>query len=206
MLPKAESFNQELMGREIEIKIPLTDAEYDRLLSFVNGSDVRRLTHILKSDRYYSQYSTETERRAAVKAGKEPNVIRIRTEEDLQTHNKQSYFCYKYKTVENGVEFNSENETFIQDEEVLNKFFAGMGYTLYFEKTKDAWSVYYGEDPVVFHLELEIVNGLKYVEIEVTQSTLPADKVRQALENFVTLLKLDVSKRDSRSWMEIIGG
>lgn len=206
MLPKAESFNQELMGREIEIKIPLTDAEYDRLLSFVNGSDVRRLTHILKSDRYYSQYNTETERRAAVKAGKEPNVIRIRTEEDLQTHNKQSYFCYKYKTVENGVEFNSENETFIQDEEVLNKFFAGMGYTLYFEKTKDSWSVYYGEDPVVFHLELEIVNGLKYVEIEVTQSTLPADKVRQALETFVTLLKLDVSKRDSRSWMEIIGG
>ena len=90
MLPKAESFNQELMGREIEIKIPLTDAEYDRLLSFVNGSDVRRLTHILKSDRYYSQYNTETERRAAVKAGKEPNVIRIRTEEDLQTHNKQT--------------------------------------------------------------------------------------------------------------------
>ena len=100
MLPKAESFNWKLMGREIEIKIPLTAAEYDRLLSFVNGSEVRELSHIRKSDRYYSRYTTETERRQAVRAGQEPNVIRIRTEENLQTHNKQSYFCYKYKTVE----------------------------------------------------------------------------------------------------------
>ena len=206
MLPKAESFNWKLMGREIEIKIPLTAAEYDRLLSFVNGSEVRELSHIRKSDRYYSRYTTETERRQAVRAGQEPNVIRIRTEENLQTHNKQSYFCYKYKTVENGVEFNSENETFIEDAEVLGRFFTGTGYTLYFEKIKDAWSVYCSRDPLVFHLELEIVNGLKYVEIEVTQSTLPADEVRRALENFVTLLELDVSKRDSRSWMEIIGG
>ena len=205
MLPKAESFNQKLMGREIEIKIPLTDAEYDRLLSFVNGSEARELCHILKSDRYYSRYSTEAERREAVKAGTEPNVIRIRSEEDLQTHNKQSYFCYKYKSVENGVEFNSENETFIEDGDVLGQFFVGTGYTLYFEKIKDAWSVYCGNDPVVFHLELEIVNGLKYVEIEVTQSTLAADEVRRSLEDFVTKLGLDVSKRDSRSWMEITG-
>ena len=205
MLPKAESFNQKLMGREIEIKIPLTDTEYDRLLSFVNGSEARELCHILKSDRYYSRYSTEQERRAAVKAGTEPNVIRIRTEKDLQTHKKESYFCYKFKTVENGVEFNSENETFVQDGDVLGQFFVDTGYTLYFEKRKDAWSVYCGSEPAVFHLELEIVNGLKYVEIEVTQSSLPADEVRQALEDFVTLLKLDVSKRDSRSWMEITG-
>ena len=54
------------------------------------------------------------------------------------------------------------------------------------------------------HLELEKVNGLAYVEIEVTTDNLPADKVRQNLEAFVKELGLDPSKRDSRSWMEII--
>ena len=47
-------------------------------------------------------------------------------------------------------------------------------------------------------------NNLKYVEIEVTDDGSPADEVRSELEKFVTMLGLDCSKRDSRSWMEII--
>ena len=67
-----------------------------------------------------------------------------------------------------------------------------------------------------FHLELEKVNGLKYLEVEVTDEAevegkvnrlvLPANSVRMGLESFVGLFGLDVSKRDGRSWMEILRG
>ena len=53
------------------------------------------------------------------------------------------------------------------------------------------------------------MNGLKYVEIEVTDEPglgFAADEVRLALGKFVELFGLDSSKRDSRSWMEIIKG
>lgn len=198
------------MGREIEIKIPLTDEEYKSIFSFVNGNTVHGLSHILKNDTYFSLYDTEEERRASRESAKpEPTVIRIRSEEVLDSEisgQKKSYFCYKFKTIENGVEFNSENESFIQNEEVIRSFLLAVGYKIYFEKTKDALSVYCSVDQVEFHLELEKVNGLKYVEIEVTQSHLSADLVKSALENFVTSLGLDASKSDSRSWMKIIGG
>ena len=57
-----------------------------------------------------------------------------------------------------------------------------------------------------FHLELEKVNGLKYIEVEETDGTDEADAVRNALEKFMEQFGLDTSKRDHRSWMEIING
>ena len=77
------------MGREIEIKIPLTDTQYDKIFSVISGKakvtgvklctthDVPcPLEHILKSDSYFSRYDT----RAESKAAGEPQVIRIRKE------------------------------------------------------------------------------------------------------------------------------
>ena len=184
------------MAREIEIKIPLTQSEYDSLFAKINEPPFTTPEHLLKSDIYFSRYDTREER----KAKNEPQVIRIRTDENLNEGTKKSYFCIKRKTIENGIEFNAENETFIEDEKVLEQFFEVAGYTKYFQKNKDAFSTYNGD----FHLELEKVNGMCYVEIEVTTSSLPAETVRQNLEAFVKDLGLDSSKRDSRSWMEII--
>ena len=184
------------MAREIEIKIPLTQSEYDSLFAKINEPPFTTPEHLLKSDIYFSRYDTREER----KAKNEPQVIRIRTDENLNEGTKKSYFCIKRKTIENGIEFNAENETFIEDEKVLEQFFEVSGYTKYFQKNKDAFSTYNGD----FHLELEKVNGMCYVEIEVTTSSLPAETVRQNLEAFVKDLGLDSSKRDSRSWMEII--
>ena len=186
------------MNREIEIKIPLTQSEYESLFSKINEPPFTKPEHLYKSDTYFSRYKTRQERDAS----NEPRVIRIRTEETLDQSepSKKSYFCLKRKTIENGIEFNAENETFIEDEKVLEQFFEVGGYTKYFQKNKDAFSTYNGD----FHLELEKVNGMCYVEIEVTTSTLPAETVRQNLEAFVKELGLDSSKRDSRSWMEII--
>ena len=186
------------MNSEIEIKIPLTQSEYETIFSKIHETPFTKPEHLYKSDTYYSRYKTRQER----DANNEPRVIRIRTEENLDhtEPSKKSYFCLKRKTIENGIEFNAENETFIEDEKVLEQFFEVAGYTKYFQKNKDAFSTYNGD----FHLELEKVNGMCYVEIEVTTSTLPAETVRQNLEAFVKELGLDSSKRDSRSWMEII--
>ena len=51
-----------------------------------------------------------------------------------------------------------------------------------------------------------MVNNLKYIDVEVTDGTDAADDVRMALEKFMELFGLDTSKRDKRSWMEIIQG
>ena len=42
------------------------------------------------------------------------------------------------------------------------------------------------------------------METEVTDSPQDPQLVRERLEKFITGLGLDVSKKDSRSWMEII--
>lgn len=187
------------MGKEIEIKIPLSDDEYEKIFEDIKN----RAEHLKKSDEYYSRYDTREER----KKNNEPPVIRIRTEENADKNQSEIYFCVKRKTIENGIEFNSENETLIADANPLCYFFEAAGYKKFFEKNKDAYSAYYQSvdfENINFHLELEQVNGLKYVEIEVTDSILPAEKVRDELEKFVESLGLNPKKRDSRSWMEII--
>ena len=202
------------MGREIEIKIPLTEAQYDFIRDVISRSkEVENLKitsgkieHILKSDEYYSRYQT----RAESKAAGEPQVIRIRSErvDDGET-NERSFFCIKRKSIENGIELNREDETFVENADVVRDLLGFSGYHKFFEKKKDALSVHCESDVLSgadFHLELEIINNLKYVEIEVTEEGLAADEVRSALEKFVTLFGLDASKRDSRSWMEILQG
>lgn len=201
------------MGREIEIKIPLTDAEYEKIFSVISGAEKLaglevkdKPEHILKSDEYYSRYNT----RAESKAAGEPQVIRIRSESPAEDKtNERSFFCIKRKTIENGIELNREDETFVENAGVIRDLLLFSGYHQFFEKNKDAYGVHCqslvlpGCD---FHLELEVVNGLKYIEVEVTDGTDKAEDVRVALEKFMELFGLDTSKRDKRSWMEIING
>lgn len=201
------------MGREIEIKIPLTDAEYEKIFSVISGAEKLaglevkdKPEHILKSDEYYSRYNT----RAESKAAGEPQVIRIRSESPAgDKTNERSFFCIKRKTIENGIELNREDETFVENAGVIRDLLLFSGYHQFFEKNKNAYGVHCqslvlpGCD---FHLELEMVNGLKYIEVEVTDGTDKAEDVRVALEKFMELFGLDTSKRDKRSWMEIING
>ena len=193
------------MAKEIEIKIPVTDSEYDRLLQQMKEGTgaAGKLEHIIKKDEYFSRYDSEEERRAS----DEPRVIRIRTEKTDEEAEEKSFFCFKFKTIQNGMEFNSENESFVQNGAVLKQFLEISGYKKYFEKHKESWSRYYEPDwaeGICFHPELVIVNGHKYMETEVTDSPKDPQLVRQGLEKFVTGLGLDISKKDSRSWMEII--
>jgi adenylate cyclase class IV len=195
------------MSREIELKVPLTCEQFDRIEKILtqkeqlSSIDIRGLSHILKSDEYFSRYHTHEER---IK-NNELRVIRLRTEND-GTGDK-SFFCIKRKTIENGIEFNSEKETFVEDADVLRAFFEASGFIKWFEKKKDAISVYVtlSEKPdFEAHLELEKVNSLPYVEIEYTKEDLPADQVRAGLEQILLALGVDPKKRDSRSWAEIL--
>ena len=201
------------MGREIEIKIPLTDEQYDKIFSVITGAEpltgvkvFGQPEHLMKSDIYFSRYNTREESKAAG----EPQVIRIRSEVAAGNKtNERSFFCIKRKTIENGIEFNREDETFVEKPEIIRDLLLFSGYHQFFEKNKDAYGVHC-ESIVLpgcdFHLELEKVNGLKYIEVEVTDGADAADDVRAALEKFMEQFGLDTSKRDHRSWMEIING
>jgi adenylate cyclase class IV len=200
------------MGREIEIKIPLTDAEYEKIFKVISGDAkldgldvaVDGLEHLLKTDTYFSRYDSREESKAAG----EPQVIRIRSESSAgDKTNERSYFCIKRKTIENGIELNREDETFVENADVIRDLLLFSGYHQFFEKNKDAYGVHCQSVVLPgcdFHLELERVNGLKYVEVEVTDGSDKADDVRLALEKFMEQFGLDTSKRDKRSWMEII--
>ena len=106
------------MGREIEIKIPLTSEEFDRLYDFIclkqsivgitiigDAEKNCKRKFFLKKDEYFSKYDKENERRK----NNEPQVIRIRTQ-DFENE-RRSYFTIKRKVVEDGIEVNKENET-----------------------------------------------------------------------------------------------
>ncbi len=226
------------MGREIEMKIQLTDGEYDKVLSFVRGelaiSGLERVaaekpgySHFLKSDEYYSRYKSREERKAAG----EPQVIRIRSEAELSAEadegacgqsgkagselaagsvaSSKSYFCIKRKSIENGIELNREDETFVEEPAVVRDLLQLSGYHKFFEKKKDALSVYCQSVVLPgchFHLELEKVNQYKYIEVEVTDGEGSADQVRLALAKFMECFGLDPARRDSRSWMDILLG
>lgn len=195
------------MSREIELKVPLTCEQFDRIQKILTQKEqlpsinIRGLSHILKSDEYFSRYHTHEER---IK-NKELRVIRLRTENDGK--GEKSFFCIKRKSIENGVEFNSEKETFVEDADVLRAFFEASGFIRWFEKKKDALSVYATvaeNSDFEAHLELEKVNSLPYIEIEYTKEDLPADQVRASLEQILLALGVDPKKRDSRSWAEIL--
>jgi len=201
------------MGREIEIKIPLTDEQYDKIFSVITGTEnltgvkvLGQPEHLIKSDIYFSRYNTREESKAAG----EPQVIRIRSEVAAgDKTNERSFFCIKRKTIENGIEFNREDETFVEKPKIIRDLLLFSGYHQFFEKNKDAYGVHCQSVVLPgcdFHLELEKVNGLKYIEVEVTDGSDAADDVRAALEKFMEQFGLDTSKRDHRSWMEIING
>ena len=201
------------MGQEIELKIPLSETEYNSIIDVIFGRksiyntaeieffDVENLD---KSDIYYSRYANREDR---IK-NKEPRVIRIRTEKNLsEKQESESYFTLKWKTVENGIELNREDETFVEKPEVLHELFLSTGFIKYFEKVKHSCSVYcklkkYEDIPL--HLEVEKVGEFFYFEVEYTEGKIEANRVKECLEEFVQKFGLSVEKKDSRSWMEIL--
>ena len=210
------------MSREIELKVQLSEEHYTSIENIILGksqgvTQIRFHTRarVIKSDEYFSLYRTHEERIAH----KELKVIRIRTErthslepsgidmygDDSDTGGK-SYFCIKHKTLENGMEFNSEHETFVENPDVLRTFFAATGYTKWFEKQKNALSCFCSLAGSDFeaHLEVERVNGLPYAEIEYTRDDVPPETVRPQLCQILRALGVDETKRDHRSWAEIL--
>lgn len=197
------------MGREIEIKIPLKSEDYNSIYSainketVINGITFGSVEKLFKQDEYYSLYDTRAER---LENG-EPQVIRIRTEDNGEE--KKAYFTLKRKTRQNGIELNKEDESFVSDADVIRDILQISKYKCWFKKEKSAFSVYCKSSVlpgIDFHLELEKVNNLPYVEIEVTDEQKDADVVKTALGEFVKLLGLNPEDKDSRSWVEIING
>lgn len=199
------------MSNEIEIKIPLKNEEFERIENLISQSEKNSACEnlvfsdfkkIFKSDEYFSRYKTRAERKNAG----EFEVIRIRTEKVGGM--EKSFFTTKRKSLENGFEVNDEKETFVENPEVIRNFLLESGFIKWFEKTKDAESVFCrlknGKN-LKFHLELEKVNGFLYIEIECTENEgCQNNDVFSELEKVVENLALDIQKNDSRSWIEIL--
>lgn len=189
------------MGQEIELKIPLTQQQYNQLYEQFYSS----CKMVCKRDEYFSKYNSMEER---VK-NNEPSVIRIRTEWE-EGESAKSYFTIKRKKKENGIEINREDESFVENPEALRVFFEEAGFHRWFDKEKKAYGCYQklDEQPELdFHMELVIVNDMKYMEIEVTDCKgLNCMDVQRALEGLVRKIGLDPEKKDIRSWYELING
>ncbi len=198
------------MGREIEIKIPLEKSQFENLqdVFFYCKNKIEKIEilkdsqkEILKSDEYWSRFEIHKER---IKNG-EPQVIRIRTEKIKDE--EKSYFTLKRKTCENGIELNKEDETFVQNADVLREFFEISGYRRWFRKTKKSFGSLCKTENfpnLIFHVEIEKVNDFFYAEIEVTQEDFDAKFIKNALNAFALQIGLNPQKKDSRSWMEIL--
>lgn len=210
------------MSREIELKIPLTEESFSSLKNIILEKKMAgcltfsKISHVIKSDEYYSLYESHDER---VK-NKELRVIRIRCERvemlepsgidifgDSSESIESAYFTIKEKSLENGIEFNREYETKIDNPDVLRSFFKAAGYKCWFKKIKDSFSTYSCLTDTNFeaHLELERVNDLPYIEIEYTGDDLDPGQVRENLEKILLALKIDPKNRDCRSWPQILG-
>ena len=207
------------MSREIELKVPLSSEKFSEIKKIILGEekfdsiDFKNPTHILKQDEYFSLYKTHKERIAH----NELKVIRIRTEkefispdcENQDVKSEKSFFCIKRKVIKNGVEFNSEHETFIENPDVLRNFFEASGFIKWFEKSKDSLSVHCSQksgefSEIMLHLELEKVNCLPYIEIECTKNDISPEKAHTAISNLLLALGINPEERDSRSWAKII--
>lgn len=202
------------MGREIELKIPLTEDQYNNILKNVisvaekgkcNLSSAPEVlvydgntTLVTKNDANYSRYKTREERIA----NNEPTVIRIR--EEAIGNDRHGYFTIKRKTFRNGMEINEENETSVEHPEVILQLLEEAGYSCWFRKMKTAYSCYCSFKDLEFHVELVKVNGLPYLEIEVTSEDQEASIVTASLETLVAKFGLDPAKKDSRPWIEIV--
>lgn len=208
------------MGREIELKIKLTEEQYkvffeqvitkaalptatapssafeQGAVKFYKGNTVL----VTKTDENYSRYNSREER----KASGEPSVIRIREESegDLQ----RAFFTLKRKTFRDGMEINEENETAIEQPEVIRQLLEVAGYKCWFKKVKTAYSCYCEYADLEFHAELVKVNDLPYLEIEVTSEKESPEVVTEKLEKLVIELGFDLEKKDNRSWVEIVEG
>ena len=99
------------------------------------------------------------------------------------------------------------DETFVENAEVIRELFELSDYHCWFKKEKESYSIHSTSKvlpDIDFHLEIIKVNELPYVEVEVTDSTVDADKVKKAISDYMILLSLDPNKKDTRSWVEIV--
>ena len=210
------------MGKEIELKVPVSQEQFNAIYQKIyvqkNHENIIILESstdkISKSDEYFTRYNSREE---MIKYN-EPQVIRIRTE--IINDKKQSYFTIKRKTLENGIEVNKEDETFLENDEALRILFEEAGYKRWFYKEKSSYSSYCvleeGAGQTRFHLELVTVNGMNYVEVELVidddevgskagvKTKKPETNLKAELEKFIVALGLNPADKDSRSWYQII--
>lgn len=225
---------------------------------FAKISEVNEFLEKIKSRNQNIKKSSETENAFAPAEKSDSATENLSaSEKNLAAENladEKSYFTIKNKRFECGTEINCEDETLVENPEVLRNFFKATRFKKWFSKEKTSFSFFVkkengfcvqdkdsvqnqepvpscrenvplcrksvpilqdsvhcpeksfppSQDFVLFHAELEIVNGLKYLEIECTDEKIPEKNAFCGLDEIFLDFGLDVSKKDVRSWVEII--
>ena len=137
------------MGREIELKIPLSQTEYDFIKNIIYSKEkiagisfLSKPEFLIKQDQYYSRYNSYEERLQ----NNEAQCIRLRSEAVYPDSSlsgagdckeEKSYFTIKRKTYKDGMEVNREDETFVENADVMRELFLEAKYHCWFKKEKN---------------------------------------------------------------------
>ena len=131
---------------EVEIKIPITDVQYQDFVKDAENRD-ELFGKCRRTDTYYSQYDSKEERLAHG----EP-LIRIRSEENYKGE-VRDFLTYKIKQTINGVENNVERETEVADDiTVIQELFENCGFKVWWSKDKKAVGEMVTIDGVSIHV------------------------------------------------------
>ncbi len=207
------------MGNEVEMKIPISRFNLDKIISILNGPGYTVDNFYKKEDKLYTK---EPEGQELSKKG---TVVRIRSSgklpksglKNILLENRQfrsianeCYFTTKIKSTSNGIENNIEHELLIDNAETMDACLKDMGYRCWFEKVKYSYGVYTKRRNQTYHVELERASStitkkdVLYVEIENTESS---NNLNTTLEDIISIfeeLGLSVNDADDRPWVEIL--
>ena len=81
-----------------------------------------------------------SQKTAAGTERKQSGNLEERSNDSPNFHQASAFFTIKTKDIRNGVEFNNEEETAVEDAEVLRSFFSKTGFECWFRKEKIAFS------------------------------------------------------------------
>jgi adenylate cyclase class 2 len=188
------------MAMEVELKAHVSDPQ--AVIAALERLDrISPATSEYKEDLYFSEGT-----------GKEP-LFRLRIEQtgpDFDSMSGSVILTYKDKSIEDGIEVNSEKEVILPVEQAANAetFFLALGYVPYIRKTKRGYSFHLeleGFSPRL-HIELVSVEGLGwFLEMEfLTDRTEDVPVARGHLREVLSWVGIEESAIEPRYYMHML--
>ena len=183
---------------EFEGKVLLTPEQY---INIISSPETKSIKKLVKFDTYYSKFPSS---KIAKEYGE--SLTRIRVESD------KSYLTLKHREVIDGFETNVENETQIENVNILKQLLTESGYAETFKKYKtsfllESYKVLDNDGEV--HVELETIsNGkdkiLYALEIECVGEDIDPKYAKQCVIDAFNSYGFSSKKLEPKTWRELL--